>query len=97
MTFIIRIPPEFDTKCCSPFCDEHADLYRLPQTEREKPQPVAFLCKNHAQQFGYCWGCGDFWGGIDSFEFGPGSRVGLCIDCYHDSGCDDFEDEDNIA
>ncbi len=100
MTFMIGIPKEFDTKCCQPFCKNHADLYRWPDFETEDPTPVLFLCDEHAKEFGYCWGCGHFFGGVESFEFGLRSRAGLCSECYGELSADacgydedDYEDE----
>jgi len=39
--------------------------------------PDEYACSDHAQQMGYCVGCGQFWGGVDSFDFG----TGLCPQC----------------
>lgn len=95
MTFMIRISTEFDTKCCHPFCDSHADLYRRPDFESEEPTPVVFLCNEHAREFGYCWGCGHYWGGVESFDFGPGSKVGLCEECHSELTSDNSDEDDN--
>lgn len=39
-------------------------------------QPDNWYCGTHAPTYGYCSGCGDFWGGIESFELS-----GLCDAC----------------
>ena len=48
-----------------------------------------FYCTEHAKQAGFCWGCGDFWGGVASFEFGNG----LCENCLVEE--QDYDDEDD--
>ena len=35
------------------------------------------FCLDHCQPF-FCWGCGQFWAGIESFDFNP---IGLCDNC----------------
>ena len=39
---------------------------------------IEYYCAEHCQQHGYCWLCGEFYGGIGSFEY---SKSGLCPDC----------------
>lgn len=46
--------------------------------ENEEHQET--LCGTHALEHGYCPGCGNFWAGVESFDFGPG----LCENCRHD-------------
>lgn len=58
-----------------------------------KPQPTEYYCSAHASDAGFCWGCGQFWAGIESFDF---SRSGLCDNC--DESEPDYEnyvDEDD--
>lgn len=52
-----------------------------------------WLCAAHAQEEGFCWGCGQFWAGIESFDFDP---AGLCDNCRdeHDSDEERFDDDD---
>lgn len=45
-----------------------------------------WFCADHASEHGYCYICGQFWGGVSTFEF---NHAGLCENCY------DEEDEDN--
>jgi len=47
--------------------------------------PNGYWCPEHSQEAGFCYLCGLFWGGIESFEFGNG----LCDNC-RDSG--DYDD-----
>jgi len=55
-----------------------------------------WLCPQHCQEEGFCWGCGQFWAGIESFDF---SSSGLCENCKDESdadmGCCDECDEDD--
>jgi hypothetical protein len=39
---------------------------------------IEYYCSDHAQEHGYCYGCGGFYAGIDSFDF---SKTGLCEIC----------------
>lgn len=58
--------------------------------------PDAWYCGLHAHRAGFCKGCGQFWGGVESFEF---NRQGLCDDCQMDEdsegerGDEPFEDD----
>ncbi len=58
----------------------------------EEPPPDKWLCGKHAHREGFCWGCGLFWGGVESFDFGSGARTGLCENCL---GSGEYEDEDD--
>ena len=54
-----------------------------------------WLCPEHCQQEGFCWGCGQFWAGIESFDFSP---TGLCDNCKdEDSAVMDEIDADSNA
>ncbi len=48
-----------------------------------------YVCSTHHHATGYCYGCGQFFGGIESFEFGNG----LCDDCNQDLCFPDDEDD----
>lgn len=39
------------------------------------------FCAEHCQEHGYCYGCGEFWAGCESFDF---SSSGLCPNCRAD-------------
>lgn len=57
-----------------------------------KPEEV--LCHTCIHNSGYCFGCGQFWGGITSFEM---RRSGLCDNCQHQVDCDfnaSYSDDD---
>ena len=44
----------------------------------DKEPEYEYFCSMHAQEHGYCWMCGYFWRGAESFEF---SKSGLCENC----------------
>lgn len=50
-----------------------------------------YYCPEHCQKNGYCWGCGEFWAGSESFDF---SRSGLCSNCAGDPDLNDDIDEE---
>lgn len=53
--------------------------------------PDEWVCAAHAQVAGYCYACGTFWGGIESFDF---RRSGLCDNCESDLHAEDFDEDD---
>ncbi len=64
------------------------------QTPVER-KPDEVLCSEHAARNGYCRSCGDFWGGIESFEF---IHRGLCDHCHDQIKSDYYypsDDEDD--
>ena len=87
--------------CQSPGCQEEAIECRI------KPGSVVddHLCPQHASEAGYCACCGDFWAGVNSFDF---AKSGLCEHCEAeleaeseeiddddiDDDTDDFDDDD---
>lgn len=48
-----------------------------------------FYCAEHCQENGYCFACGNFWAGAESFDFGPG----WCSNCASEFEESDDEDE----
>jgi hypothetical protein len=46
-----------------------------PEDDREVSY---WYCTEHAQEHGFCWYCGHFWGGCEAFDFEPS---GLCPNC----------------
>ena len=93
MTYKIDVPPEFQLTCTYPLCDEHADLYRLPDWDCEGSTRAEILCENHAPSVGFCKGCGHYCAGLESFEFTPKVR-GYCETCG-ESLLSEVEDEDD--
>jgi hypothetical protein len=54
--------------------------------------PPEWYCPEHAKQNGYCWGCGQFWSGCETFDFDPGI---LCPNCRENPEYDvDFHDDE---
>jgi hypothetical protein len=49
--------------------------------------PSYLYCEEHAFENGFCWGCGQFYAGIEDFDFGNG----LCEHCREDED-DDCEE-----
>jgi len=39
---------------------------------------VYWYCAEHCHEEGFCWVCGEFWGGVEAFEF---SKSSLCENC----------------
>jgi hypothetical protein len=69
-------------RCEEPGCDEEGcPCYLEPWGKIH-----SFYCVEHSQIHGFCVGCGQFWGGIESFDFGPG----WCDNCALE-----FEDDYN--
>ncbi len=55
--------------------------------------PDNLLCVDHCTDEGYCWGCGYFCAGLESFDFNP---RGLCSECRDDpdlTGEDHFDED----
>lgn len=54
-------------------------------------EPSDHLCLKHASEHGYCWGCGQFWAGIESFDFNPRE---LCDNCDVEFSEPDYDEDD---
>jgi len=61
----------------------------LPETLNH----IEHLCPDHAYENGYCSLCGDFWGGIESFDFNNPSH--LCEHCLEQVK-DEIGDDDDL-
>lgn len=60
-------------------------------------EPSHYLCATHCHEEGFCWACGNFWAGCESFDF---SRNGLCSNCRNDpdvTGEADPDDDDGYS
>lgn len=86
---MIRIPKVFDVKCHEPTCDKHADLYRYPELGDEESTLAVFYCPKHAEHHGFCSSCGEFLGGLESFEFN-GTRE-CCYDEIEEAAPSEFD------
>lgn len=49
-----------------------------------------YYCAKHSSKNGFCWLCGECYGGMESFEF---SSSGLCFNCKDSVLTDDYEDD----
>lgn len=72
-----------DCQCQAEGCNKPGKMFEVPDEywhEDESDYPVDFerFCEKHAFEAGYCWICGQFWGGVESFDFG---KSGLCENC----------------
>lgn len=80
--------------CQASGCRNAALDFYLPDNEPPN-DPDGFYCEDHANSAGWCWGCGGFWGGVESFDF---SKTGLCENCepgyLRDIGESDEDDWD---
>ena len=50
-----------------------------------------YYCPEHAQEHGFCWMCGEFWGNVEGVGFDEG---GLCPNCAYDARMEKYEDMD---
>ena len=89
--------------CSEPNCWKHGEdvieCY-LPNYEvdeegfRTNSEPDYYYCWDHADKNGFCKMCGEFWAGIESFEF---IHPGFCDNCDDEMERDfnrGFDDED---
>ena len=72
-------------KCEEKDCNNRGEPCRLYDDEHDKDL-IFWYCSEHAQRNGFCFGCGEFCGGSESFDFGPG----WCSNC-----ASEFEDDEN--
>ena len=56
---------------------KNTEEFTYPETGQGE-SPSIWLCKYHAHDHGFCWGCGGFLGGSETFDMEPS---GLCEDC----------------
>ena len=76
-------------QCEHPGCTMAGDACFM-DTEREEANDVSgYYCSEHAKDYGFCYICGQFWGGIESFEF---LHPGVCDNCHAE--LDEHDDED---
>lgn len=66
--------------CTHPGCTYAAIPCYLPGN-LPPDDPDDFLCADHCTEAGYCWGCGHFCAGLESFDF---NVRGLCSECRYD-------------
>lgn len=66
------------------------------ESEPEGSQPVYeyWYCDEHAGPAGFCLGCAEFWGGVESFEFIP--PIYFCDNCKSDPDLFPQDDEEGF-
>lgn len=81
-------------RCDEPGCELEGRACFLPthdQPAGEDEHPDAYYCAEHAFANGFCRGCGDFWGGVESFEFANG---GYCDNCRSAIDAEERDEQD---
>ncbi len=73
-------------------CDRNGLPCWLPCADGEEgaeddDTPDHYYCGEHCHGEGFCWSCGWFWAGVESFDF---DSEGLCDNCR-----DEYEDSDD--
>lgn len=83
-------------KCSQEGCESTETTPCSYPSDEETPEEIYYYCFEHAHENGFCWGCGGFWAGVESFDFPSafGNIPGLCENCNGDLGEDAWEDED---
>lgn len=77
-------------RCQEEGCKNHGKPYILRGYYLDdEPDSIYWYCWEHAKPNGFCPGCGEFWGGTESFDFGPG----YCSNCAPEFE-EDYYDED---
>ena len=79
--------------CMEPGC-RNRDTTPCFYPDNEDDKTDTFYCVKHAHKNGFCWNCGQFWGGVESFDF-PFHRTDLCENCYEQEDWEnDYEDDE---
>jgi len=76
-----------EAPCMHDGCEEIGGLCYLGNYEAK--EVYEYYCAEHAQEHGYCYMCGQFWAGIEDFDFAPS---GMCSNCR-----DEYLDEDEYG
>jgi hypothetical protein len=78
-------------ECMEDGCaNEGMDCY-LPD---DREQASYAYCSEHAFDEGFCKGCGQFWGGVESFEFLNGGYCDECRAALDSEMSDENDDEE---
>jgi len=82
----------YDVLCEEKGCNEPAQKFSIEEGTEE------YLCFKHATESGFCWGCGSFCGGMESFDFAEahGNVRGYCEHCSDEikMDCGEYDDEE---
>lgn len=76
-------------RCLNKGCTERGEpcILRAGYGVEEK-DVVYWYCSKHSQRHGFCFMCGEFWGGMESFDFGNG----LCPNCKDEVEEDEYDE-----
>ncbi|MBD2771190.1 hypothetical protein [Iningainema tapete] len=88
-----------NNKCQHPGCSgENTTACFLPDNTTDKPD--YYYCVKHAPQEGFCYCCGQFWAGVERFDFAGfyGGIKGLCENCDSSirASLGEFDDDDEF-
>lgn len=81
----IKVLESLIPRCQGELCIEKGDPCPLRGYGEDDEEAVYWYCSRHAKEHGFCFVCGEFWGGTESFDFGPG----YCSNC-----ASEFEEEE---
>ncbi len=83
-------------QCQEPNCTELGIECYFPDNETDEPD--RYYCASHTFNHGFCWGCGYFWSGVESFDFSEVFGLkGLCSNCRFEWRNEDkYEDEEEL-
>lgn len=83
-------------KCDKPGCmDDGSVKCHIPDlmlSPNNADNRFEHFCPEHAYDAGYCSLCGEFWGGIESFEFD--NPLFLCENCYEQIENEFYEEDE---
>lgn len=66
-----------DAPCQHDGCESDGTFCYLYDHDEERTI-YEYYCSEHAQEHGYCYMCGNFWGGCEDFDF---ASSGMCSNC----------------
>jgi hypothetical protein len=79
--------------CQEDNCNSNGTVACWLPDDKDCQEITNYYCEKHAAENGYCYLCGEFWAGIESFDI---VHPGLCDTCYDDLNQtfnnDDIED-----
>lgn len=85
-------------KCAEAGCKSRSTSeYEYPTPNDDGSPDTVWLCDEHAEGYGFCYLCGGFWAGVESFDF---SRIkGVCENCIveFDDPDDDLDEFNEFA
>ncbi len=82
-----------NSKRCWQFgCQNKGTKCLIPGALIDDEDQKSRYCPDHAAENGFCYGCGIFYAGIESFDFGQ--YPGLCDNCADGARCNDSWEDD---